>query len=86
MRGVGKAARARLGTTVGVKTDHTPVRDRIPEIMTADGKTCEVEVLSDAAFLKALLVKLMEKVQEVSEAWASERVAELADVLEMGRP
>lgn len=68
---------------VGVKTYNKLVRDRIPEMIEADGKTCEVEVLSDAAFLKALLDKLVEEAQEARDASPSERMTELADVFEV---
>lgn len=55
------------------------VRDRIPEIIRADGKECETEVLEDSAFLAALDKKMTEELQEYFESHSAE---ELADLLE----
>jgi predicted house-cleaning noncanonical NTP pyrophosphatase (MazG superfamily) len=62
------------------------VRDRMPEIIRADGRTPVVEVLDDEAYRAALLAKLVEETAELAaatddEAWAEE----LADVLEVVR-
>lgn len=54
------------------------VRDRIPEIIKSQGKTCEVEILDDEAYLKALEDKLLEEVNEYRE---SPSIEELADIL-----
>lgn len=60
------------------------IRDRIPELMDADGVRYQVDVLDDAAFRAALLEKLVEEAGEVGAAEGrSERVKELADVLEV---
>ena len=60
------------------------IRDRIPELMDADGVRYGVDVLDDAAFRVALLEKLVEEAGEVRAAEGrSERVIELADVLEV---
>ena len=60
------------------------IRDRIPELMDADGVRYQVDVLDDAAFRAALLEKLVEEAGEVRVAEGrSERVKELADVLEV---
>jgi len=56
------------------------VRDRIPEIIEKDGKTCEVEVLSDDSYLRALQKKLREELQEYE---SSGQPVELADMLEV---
>ena len=59
---------------------HKLVRDRIPEIITADGKTCTVEILSDADYLAMLDAKLDE---ELAEYHKEPSVEELADLLEV---
>lgn len=56
------------------------VRDGIPEIIRADGKECETEVLEDSAFLAALDKKMTEELQEYFE---SHSIEELADLLEV---
>ena len=47
-----------------VKTYHKLVRDRIPEIIEADGKTCVCETLSDEAYIRLLDQKLNEELAE----------------------
>lgn len=56
------------------------VRDRIPEIIEASGKTCTTEILSDADHLKMLDAKLDE---ELVEYHADQNLEELADLLEV---
>lgn len=58
------------------------VRDRIPEIIRADGKRLKSHVLSDEEHLEALLKKLKE---ECAELVAARNVEELADVHEVLR-
>ena len=58
------------------------VRDRIPEIITADGKTCTTEVLSDEEYLCMLDAKLDE---ELAEYHKDQNIDELADLLEVLR-
>ncbi len=58
------------------------VRDRIPEIIQADGKTLKSRILSDEEHLEALLKKLEEELVELKEA---RNVEELADVHEVLR-
>lgn len=53
------------------------VRDSIPEIIKSQGKTCEIEILDDEAYLKALEAKLLEEVNEYLE---NPSVEELADI------
>ena len=43
-----------------MKTYHKLVRDRIPEIIEADGKTCVCETLSDEEYIRLLDKKLNE--------------------------
>ena len=56
------------------------VRDRIPEIIAAQGKTCQYEVMSQEAYRAALDQKLTE---ELREYHASGELEELADLLEV---
>ena len=58
------------------------VRDRIPEIIEADGKTCVMETLSDSRYLEMLDAKLAEELAEYQE---SKSLEELADLLEVMR-
>lgn len=56
------------------------VRDRIPEIIDADGKTCLWETLSNKEYLRLLDEKLNE---ELAEYQQSKSLEELADLLEV---
>ena len=56
------------------------VRDRIPEIITAQGKVCQCKILTDEEYLSALNAKLDE---EVAEYHQSGSIEELADILEV---
>ena len=56
------------------------VRDKIPEIIEASGKTCETEILSDEEYLKMLDKKLDE---ELAEYHQEQNIEELADLLEV---
>lgn len=56
------------------------VRDRIPEIIEASGKTCKTTVLDDAEYLRMLDAKLDE---ELAEYHKDQNIEELADLLEV---
>lgn len=56
------------------------VRDRIPEIIEASGRTCIAEVLANDAYIQALDAKLSE---ELAEYQQSKSLEELADLLEV---
>jgi len=56
------------------------IRDKIPEIIEADGKECEVEVMGDEEYKEYLKNKLLEEAEEYVE---SEEIEELADLLEV---
>lgn len=58
------------------------VRDRIPEIIEATGKHCEIEILNDEEYLKAIDAKLDE---ELAEYHKDQNIEELADLLEVIR-
>lgn len=56
------------------------VRDKIPEIIKADGKVFKTRILDDAEHLQELLKKLSEEAKELAE---NPSVEELADVKEL---
>lgn len=56
------------------------VRDKIPQIIEADGKTCEIEVLPEDEYLKMIDAKLDE---EIAEYHKDQNLEELADLLEV---
>lgn len=58
------------------------VRDRIPEIIHASGKTCTTKVLSDEDYIQAIDAKLDE---ELAEYHKDQNIEELADLLEVLR-
>lgn len=61
---------------------HKLVRDSIPEIITASGKICVTDVLSDEDYLRMLDAKLDE---ELAEYHQDQNIEELADLLEVLR-
>lgn len=56
------------------------VRDKIPEIIEAQGNTCVVEVLSDEEYLRMVDAKLDE---ELAEYHKDQTLEELADLMEV---
>ena len=56
------------------------VRDRIPEIIEASGKTCKTEILNDAEYLQMIDAKLDE---ELAEYHKDQNIEELADLMEV---
>ena len=56
------------------------VRDRIPEIIEADGKKCTVEIVDDKKALEYLYIKLREETDELLE---DKNIDEAADVMEV---
>lgn len=56
------------------------VRDKIPEIIEEDGKTCKTYILSNEEYIVALEAKLNE---EVAEYQADKNLEEMADILEV---
>ncbi len=60
------------------------VRDKIPEILSKNGCQPEVEILSDADYVKLLNLKLLEEANEVVDAIErTDKIEELADLLEV---
>ena len=64
-----------------MKTFRKLIRDRIPEIMAANGEKAVTRVLSDEEFLTALENKLLEEVQEMRTG--ADKKMELADIYEV---
>ena len=60
---------------------HKLVRDRIPEIIERDGKTCTCSILSDEDYLKMLDEKLGEELSEYQESKSMEELADLLEVM-----
>ncbi len=56
------------------------VRDHVPDMIRASGKTCKTEILSDEEYLIMLDKKLDEELLEYREA---QNIEELADLLEV---
>ncbi|MFC6085282.1 phosphoribosyl-ATP pyrophosphohydrolase [Sphaerisporangium aureirubrum] len=59
------------------------VRDRIPEIIEAGGRTAKVRVLGESELVPALTAKLAEEAEELRLAEPGDRLEELADVHEV---
>lgn len=59
------------------------IRDRIPEIIEAEGKTCHIETMPEDEYRQALLEKVMEEAQEVAHTSPDRLVTELADLYEV---
>lgn len=57
------------------------VRDKIPEIIEKEGKTCTCSVLSDENYLKMLDEKLNEELAEYQEDKSMEELADLLEVI-----
>jgi len=59
------------------------VRDRIPEIIQAAGRQCEVAILDVDEYRHALKQKLVEEAQEAQTSTDAELIVELADIQEV---
>jgi predicted house-cleaning noncanonical NTP pyrophosphatase (MazG superfamily) len=59
------------------------VRDRIPEIIAAEGRQYEIEVMAEQEYRQALLEKLVEEALEVSTAATDDLEKEIADLYEV---
>ena len=67
---------------MAIKKYNKLIRDRIPEIIEKNGKTCITEVISDEEYLKMIDAKLDE---ELAEYHRDQNIEELADLLEVIR-
>ena len=63
-----------------IKMYNKLVRDRIPEIIGASGKTCSTRIMSDDEYLAMVDAKLDEELAEYHE---TQNLEELADLLEV---
>jgi predicted house-cleaning noncanonical NTP pyrophosphatase (MazG superfamily) len=68
---------------VSVKVYNKLVRDKIPEIITADGETPVTRVLEQNEYREALYAKLGEELEELRTASEIDRISELADLQEV---
>jgi predicted house-cleaning noncanonical NTP pyrophosphatase (MazG superfamily) len=59
------------------------VRDRIPEIIAAEGRGYATEIMGDGEYRQALLEKLVEEAREAAEAEPDDLMKELADLYEV---
>lgn len=57
------------------------IRDKIPEVIAADGKRCKIRVLPEAELLPHLLAKLREEVAEFERGPCVEELADIVEVL-----
>lgn len=64
------------------KIYHKLVRDRIPDIIKADGKACVTEILPDEQYLEMLDAKLNEELAEYQESKSLEELADLLEVMQ----
>ncbi len=63
-------------------TYHKLVRDKIPEIIEGQGKTCVTEILSQEAYREMVDAKLQEELSEYQESKSLEELADLLEVME----
>ena len=64
------------------RNSHKLVRDRIPEIIEASGKSCTYEILSDKDYIRFLEEKLNEELAEYQESKSLEELADLLEVMQ----
>lgn len=57
------------------------MRDRIPEMIETDGKSCVCETISDKDYLDLLDQKLNEELAEYQESKSPEELADLLEVI-----
>jgi predicted house-cleaning noncanonical NTP pyrophosphatase (MazG superfamily) len=57
------------------------VRDKIPEIIRADGKEPKTRILDDTEYLESLLRKLEEECKELAEDRNADELADVHEVL-----
>ena len=65
-----------------MKNYYKLVRDRIPEIIESDGKSCICETLSDMEYLNLLDEKLNKELLEYQESKSLEELADLLEVVQ----
>lgn len=60
---------------------NTLIRDKIPEILTTNGKTPVVESLPEEQFVRHLYVKLLELVNEYVDSGNTESLVDIGEVM-----
>lgn len=63
------------------KVYHKLVRDKIPDIIRAQGNMCKTRILTDEEYLAMLDLKLQEEMQEYLEKHDPEEMADLLEVI-----
>lgn len=58
------------------------VRDKIPQIIENNGKTCRSRIMEQEEYIRALEEKLTEELAEYQESKALEELADLLEVME----
>ena len=71
-----------VGGCAGMIVYNKLVRDKIPEIIRASGKTCTTATLSQADYQQMLDQKLYEELAEYQESKSTEELADLLEVIE----
>ncbi len=66
---------------MAVKKYNKLVRDKIPEIIENEGKTCTISILSEADYIKMLDAKLDEELAEYHRDGSIEELADLMEVI-----
>ena len=61
---------------------HKLVRDKIPQIIRAQGKTCVTEILPEETYREMVDAKLQEELTEYQESKSLEELADLLEVME----
>ena len=64
-----------------IKTYNKLVRDKIPEIIEADGKSCKTRILDDKEYLEMIDKKLDEELDEYHKDKNAEELADLLEVI-----
>ncbi len=64
-----------------IKHYHKLVRDRIPEIIEADGKRCVIHELDEKTYREKLIEKLHEELAEYEASGDPEELADLYEVI-----
>lgn len=64
-----------------MKTYNKLVRDKIPQIITADGKQANTRTLNDKDYLNELIKKLKEEVEELEKDPSVEELADIKEVV-----
>lgn len=64
-----------------VITHNKLVRDRIPQIIEASGKSCHTRILSQEEYLTMLDCKLTEELKEYQESKSMKEIADLLEVI-----